>query len=437
MNIDVRHYKSPDGTKEFDAYFINGTAYINATSLYQKFDKPQSTFDSWKTDVLLPYAKRLIELGKFAKPEFPVTADTQLVTLEEVIIVKRGGKPQEQGTWFHPRLGIVFARWLDLDFEIWCDEQIAELLMTGKVELKPEDQEWIDHATDVYEDCPDGGRKSMAKIRKLIIDHVKNGYPMINFKIMLDDLSKYADKESKEKLFEKIRNLIKDLYEDGIIGRTAHEEMLELATVKVIKILKSEIKKIQNTLKKVTLSSVAAVEAPKSMTEIAVEFKKEHDTAIQTGKAVVSANFLNLHKTLDLSPIAPKDPILPCVYGKHMSVADATVRIRDAGYKIAFQDKVMRPPYYEKEGAPDLGIRDRWTKVGVSLWFKEGYISFSSSIARGNNVFDTLLNLKLEAKFVETEPAFYYAINEEGTICVTFSAISNTVMIYGRPADSK
>lgn len=35
----------------------------------------------------------------------------------------RGG-----GTWMHPRLGVAFARWLDVDFAIWCDEQIDRLL---------------------------------------------------------------------------------------------------------------------------------------------------------------------------------------------------------------------------------------------------------------------------------------------------------------------
>lgn len=36
---------------------------------------------------------------------------------------KHGG-----GTWFHPKLGIPFARWLDMDFAVWCDEQIDALI---------------------------------------------------------------------------------------------------------------------------------------------------------------------------------------------------------------------------------------------------------------------------------------------------------------------
>ena len=35
----------------------------------------------------------------------------------------RGG-----GTWLHPRLAVRFAQWLDVDFSIWCDEQIEQIL---------------------------------------------------------------------------------------------------------------------------------------------------------------------------------------------------------------------------------------------------------------------------------------------------------------------
>ncbi|CAK0747034.1 hypothetical protein CCP3SC1_1680006 [Gammaproteobacteria bacterium] len=38
------------------------------------------------------------------------------------------GKSRNGGTWLHPKLGVLFARWLDIDFAIWCDEQIDGLL---------------------------------------------------------------------------------------------------------------------------------------------------------------------------------------------------------------------------------------------------------------------------------------------------------------------
>lgn len=41
------------------------------------------------------------------------------------------------GTWIHEKLVLNFARYLNVEFELWCDEQIATLLREGKVELQP------------------------------------------------------------------------------------------------------------------------------------------------------------------------------------------------------------------------------------------------------------------------------------------------------------
>lgn len=32
------------------------------------------------------------------------------------------------GTWLHPKLAVRFAQWLDVDFAVWCDEQIDALI---------------------------------------------------------------------------------------------------------------------------------------------------------------------------------------------------------------------------------------------------------------------------------------------------------------------
>lgn len=33
-----------------------------------------------------------------------------------------------RGTWFHPLLALPFARWLDIGFSAWCDEQLDTML---------------------------------------------------------------------------------------------------------------------------------------------------------------------------------------------------------------------------------------------------------------------------------------------------------------------
>lgn len=37
------------------------------------------------------------------------------------------------GTWLHPRLAVVFARWLDDDFAVWCDECISEIMRSQQI----------------------------------------------------------------------------------------------------------------------------------------------------------------------------------------------------------------------------------------------------------------------------------------------------------------
>jgi hypothetical protein len=43
----------------------------------------------------------------------------------DLIRTKRG---KNGGTWLHPKLAVVFARWLDTRFAVWCDLQIDGLL---------------------------------------------------------------------------------------------------------------------------------------------------------------------------------------------------------------------------------------------------------------------------------------------------------------------
>ena len=40
-----------------------------------------------------------------------------------------------QGTYFHPDLAILFARWINPDFAVWADDIIKQIL-TGKIEIK-------------------------------------------------------------------------------------------------------------------------------------------------------------------------------------------------------------------------------------------------------------------------------------------------------------
>lgn len=49
----------------------------------------------------------------------------------ELVQVRQGGAPEDQGTWLHEDLALVFAQWLSPQFYLWCNARVKELLTTG------------------------------------------------------------------------------------------------------------------------------------------------------------------------------------------------------------------------------------------------------------------------------------------------------------------
>jgi hypothetical protein len=100
---------------------VEGKIMANATLMCAAFGKRANDWQNTKS------AKRYIE-AITSKNGF---AENQL------LITRLGGNVEERGTWIHEKLILSLARWLNVDFEVWCDERIAELLRTGKTEIKP------------------------------------------------------------------------------------------------------------------------------------------------------------------------------------------------------------------------------------------------------------------------------------------------------------
>lgn len=91
---------------------FNTEAWINATAVAKQFNKlPKDYLKTSRTKEYIEAVRRIL-----------LTNENQLVT------VIQGGDAKEQGTWFHPKLAIDFARWLSADFAVWCDLQIEKIL---------------------------------------------------------------------------------------------------------------------------------------------------------------------------------------------------------------------------------------------------------------------------------------------------------------------
>lgn len=112
--------------------------FINATEIYQAAGKAQTAFVNFKNRTLIPRAQKLIDMGAISKSQNVMSADNQAITVDDLIVTRRGGDIAEQGTWIHPKLRMVFTRWISEDFDIWCDRPIVSPYFVDLVLEVPE-----------------------------------------------------------------------------------------------------------------------------------------------------------------------------------------------------------------------------------------------------------------------------------------------------------
>ena len=100
---------------DFDGHVMqfNDAGWFNATAAAEKFGKRvQHWLDNKETQ---EYIEKLNNR---------ISGDLNTVS-DGIIYTKKG---RNGGTWLHPKLAVVFARWLSVDFSIWCDEQIDKII---------------------------------------------------------------------------------------------------------------------------------------------------------------------------------------------------------------------------------------------------------------------------------------------------------------------
>lgn len=125
---------------EYDGHPIrfNDDGWINATDVAAKFDKEPT---AWLRQIdVLEYlsalSRKLFSNSGFVTElsEIKRLGSTSSASRTKVLrFVKRTGLVKTKagsqgGTWLHPKLAVRFARWLSVEFEIWCDEQIDGLI---------------------------------------------------------------------------------------------------------------------------------------------------------------------------------------------------------------------------------------------------------------------------------------------------------------------
>ncbi|MGL4425346.1 MAG: KilA-N domain-containing protein [Cetobacterium sp.] len=114
MNLIVKEYLG----NKIEFKMINGTVYANANGMATGFGGSSKIAD-WKRSSNTQRYIGAMENSHRVVGDFVISKD---------------GK--EAGTWIHEKLVLHFARYCNVDFEIWCDEQIATLIRDGKVEIQ-------------------------------------------------------------------------------------------------------------------------------------------------------------------------------------------------------------------------------------------------------------------------------------------------------------
>jgi len=119
-------YTTPDGLKLKVLFTLDPEkkGYINATAIAKHFGREPK--DWLKNNNVQAYINSLIKRTNSRSENSP--NGTISITYNDLVITIQGRTPEQQGTWLHPKLGVIFARWLTPDFAVWCDENITWIL---------------------------------------------------------------------------------------------------------------------------------------------------------------------------------------------------------------------------------------------------------------------------------------------------------------------
>lgn len=127
-----------------DITFINheGSVMVNATEMSKAFNKKPAEY------LRLPSTLELINaiMGK------------SHISENQLVITKQGSPENGGGTWLHEDVALDFAQWLSVEFKLWCNDRIKELLTVGITAT--------DNVIDQILNNPDFGIELLTKLKE-------------------------------------------------------------------------------------------------------------------------------------------------------------------------------------------------------------------------------------------------------------------------------
>lgn len=174
---------------------------VNATEMAKLFGKRSNDFLSLKSTAELIHSLS-------AKTGIPATG---------LVIVNQGGN--NQGTWMHEDLALIFAQWLSPQFYLWCNDHIKELLTTGVTTVSDDDAA-IAHAMEIL-----NRRLEQAKAEKLLLEEknraqesvIKEQAPKVDYyDTVLTSTSTYTATQIAKEFGYGAETLNRKLHEKGV-----------------------------------------------------------------------------------------------------------------------------------------------------------------------------------------------------------------------------
>lgn len=107
----------------------NGDVMVNATEMAKPFGKTPHEY------LRLPSTNEL----------FKAIAGKSRISENQLVRTKFGSSHNGGGTWLHEDVAIDFAQWLSVDFRLWVNDRIKELLKHGFTATEPKLDELVNN----------------------------------------------------------------------------------------------------------------------------------------------------------------------------------------------------------------------------------------------------------------------------------------------------
>lgn len=105
------------------------------------------------TEMVKAFDKRPVDYLRLPSTAILINAIVRKSHISEsqLIITKQGSSINGGGTWLHEDIALDFAQWLSVDFKLWCNDRIKELLSYGMTATQPTLEQMVNNPDLVIE----------------------------------------------------------------------------------------------------------------------------------------------------------------------------------------------------------------------------------------------------------------------------------------------